>query len=274
MSSLADALAAGVSSKLQHQFWDSLTPVDQEQVRRVSDLYYKSGQIRDRRYHLVTYKTCFVAREFVEWAVTGSHAKDREHATLLGAQMTNGNIVHHVTDDHNFGDGYLFFRFRVDDVEGPAARTLQEVTVRQGWAEVDYGRTLNKRRYIVLAKTQGTSMSLLCFKTNSSSAPDAVITIGTEGARVVGELAEADRAGFYLTENGSQQPTLMALLEDSQAQQSWIGTMLEAGATNAPDGGDVGTSVYDFAANDIDGIPIHLSDYKGKVLILVNVASN
>ena len=44
---------------------------DQEQVRRVSDLYYKSGQIKDRRYHLATYKTCFVAREFVEWAVTG-----------------------------------------------------------------------------------------------------------------------------------------------------------------------------------------------------------
>ena len=38
-------------------------------------------------------------------------------------------------------------------------------------------------------------MSLLCFKTNSSSAPDAVIAIGTEGARVVGELAQAGRAG-------------------------------------------------------------------------------
>ena len=58
------------------------------------------------------------------------HAKDREHATLLGAQMTNGNIVHHVTDDHNFGDGYLFFCFRVDDVGGPAVRTLQEVCIR------------------------------------------------------------------------------------------------------------------------------------------------
>ena len=67
---------------------------------------------------------------------------------------------------------------------------------------------------------------------------------------------------------------MTALLEDSEAQQSWIGTMLEAGATNAPDGGDIGTSVYDFAVDDIDGIPIHMSNYKGKVLILVNVASN
>lgn len=32
-------------------------------------------------------------------------------------------------------------------------------------------------------------------------------------------------------------------------------------------------SVYDFTLNDIDGKPVSLSDYKGKVLVLVNVAS-
>jgi glutathione peroxidase len=33
------------------------------------------------------------------------------------------------------------------------------------------------------------------------------------------------------------------------------------------------TSLYDFTMDDIDGKPVHLSQYKGKVLLLVNTAS-
>ena len=33
------------------------------------------------------------------------------------------------------------------------------------------------------------------------------------------------------------------------------------------------TSLYDFAMNDIDGMPVNLSQYRGKVLLLVNTAS-
>jgi glutathione peroxidase len=33
------------------------------------------------------------------------------------------------------------------------------------------------------------------------------------------------------------------------------------------------TSVYDFTMSDIDGKPVNLADYKGKVLLIVNVAS-
>lgn len=38
--------------------------------------------------------------------------------------------------------------------------------------------------------------------------------------------------------------------------------------------GKVASSVYDFTANDIDGKPVQLGQYRGKVLIIVNVASN
>lgn len=33
------------------------------------------------------------------------------------------------------------------------------------------------------------------------------------------------------------------------------------------------TTVYDFDAIDIDGTPVSLRDYRGKVLLIVNVAS-
>ncbi len=39
-----------------------------------------------------------------------------------------------------------------------------------------------------------------------------------------------------------------------------------------PPGGDA-SSVYDFELNDIDGKPVSLSQYKGKVVLIVNVAS-
>ncbi|XP_049286412.1 uncharacterized protein LOC125765397 [Anopheles funestus] len=38
--------------------------------------------------------------------------------------------------------------------------------------------------------------------------------------------------------------------------------------------GKVASSVYDFTANDIDGKPVQLGQYRGHVLIIVNVASN
>jgi glutathione peroxidase len=37
---------------------------------------------------------------------------------------------------------------------------------------------------------------------------------------------------------------------------------------------DLRTSIFDIKINNIDGLPIHLNNFKGKVLMFVNVASN
>jgi len=42
---------------------------------------------------------------------------------------------------------------------------------------------------------------------------------------------------------------------------------------NAGDGGNKVDSVYGLTVKNIDGIDVKLSDYKGKVLLIVNVAS-
>ncbi len=54
------------------------------------------------------------------------------------------------------------------------------------------------------------------------------------------------------------------LLEPSLAQAKQEGTMLMAAQTPA---------VYDFTLNDIDGKPVSLNQFRGKVLLLVNTAS-
>ncbi len=48
-------------------------------------------------------------------------------------------------------------------------------------------------------------------------------------------------------------------------------TTVLAGAGEKPEG--VSMSVYDFEMKDIDGKTVKLSTYKGKVLMIVNVAS-
>jgi glutathione peroxidase len=55
-----------------------------------------------------------------------------------------------------------------------------------------------------------------------------------------------------------------ALLSPSPAQAKQEGTILMAAQTPA---------VYDFTLNDIDGKPVSLNQFRGKVLLLVNTAS-
>jgi glutathione peroxidase len=57
---------------------------------------------------------------------------------------------------------------------------------------------------------------------------------------------------------------------------TWGAMLFALGVSSVPaaEGGDKPvSSIYDFTANDIDGKPVPLSDYRGRVLLAVNVAS-
>lgn len=58
-----------------------------------------------------------VASELVDWLMLSGEAEDRKQATTLGQLMVDADYIHHVVDEHNFEDGYLFFRFRQDGKE-------------------------------------------------------------------------------------------------------------------------------------------------------------
>lgn len=55
-----------------------------------------------------------VASELVDWFVSSGEAETREQAVELGQLLVNTDYIHHVVDEHNFEDAYLFFRFRQD----------------------------------------------------------------------------------------------------------------------------------------------------------------
>lgn len=71
--------------------------------------------IRDRKYRLRTYRSCFQGNETVDWMVRSRRCDDRLTAVRIMRTLQKWSFFHHVCDDHNFKDELLFYRFRRDD---------------------------------------------------------------------------------------------------------------------------------------------------------------
>ncbi len=80
-----------------------------EEMRKADGL-----EVKDRRYRLQTYSSCFVSREAVDWMVNRYNCQ-RSDALTLGQMLVDRGIIHHVTDEHSFEDDYLFYRFYADE---------------------------------------------------------------------------------------------------------------------------------------------------------------
>ena len=77
----------------------------------IADDFKKNVTIKDRKYHLTTYKQCFVGREAVDYFVFNGISPTRQDAVELGRALQATNLFEHVCRDHDFNDDYLFFRF-------------------------------------------------------------------------------------------------------------------------------------------------------------------
>ncbi|VDI03537.1 Rap guanine nucleotide exchange factor 4 [Mytilus galloprovincialis] len=72
--------------------------------------------IRDRKYHLRTYRRCMVGTEMVDWLLQQSTlVYSRNQAVGIWQALLEEGLVVHVCHEHQFKDKYLFYRFRQDD---------------------------------------------------------------------------------------------------------------------------------------------------------------
>jgi Domain found in Dishevelled, Egl-10, and Pleckstrin (DEP) len=71
--------------------------------------------IKDRTYHLRSYKKCFVGSRAVDWLVENTECSSREEAIALANEMLDAHLLHHVCHDHRFKDECLFYRFLADE---------------------------------------------------------------------------------------------------------------------------------------------------------------
>jgi hypothetical protein len=81
-------------------------------VRKMRDI--GGIKVKDRRYRLRIYPRCFIGSEAVEWMKQQLPMTDEE-CVKLGQRLIDAKLIHHVTNDHEFRDGFFFYRFYWDE---------------------------------------------------------------------------------------------------------------------------------------------------------------
>ncbi len=74
----------------------------------------KGIDIRDRWDHFRLYRKCFIGYEAVQWLIKSQNISKQE-ALKLGQTLIEAKVFHHVHDEHDFEDDYLFYRFYLDE---------------------------------------------------------------------------------------------------------------------------------------------------------------
>ena len=132
------------------------------------------------------------------------------------------------------------------------------------------GKLFWNKRFLVVKQDEG---KLFYFKSNLAPAPEFVVELG-DGVSVREEPARVKKH-HYSFSVFSPNSALTFACKTSSSQEEWISALVEAGIDMAEESKDgyVETSIYDFTCKDIDGNDLALSYFKGKVCLIVNVAS-
>uniref|UniRef100_A0A673AMW7 Rap guanine nucleotide exchange factor 4 n=1 Tax=Sphaeramia orbicularis TaxID=375764 RepID=A0A673AMW7_9TELE len=99
-------------------------PVPSEKILRAGKIIRNAilsrapHMIRDRKYHLKTYRQCCVGTELVDWQMQqSSYIHSRIQAVGMWQVLLEEGVLNHVDQELNFQDKYLFYRFLDDEQE-------------------------------------------------------------------------------------------------------------------------------------------------------------
>uniref|UniRef100_A0A673Y742 Rap guanine nucleotide exchange factor 4 n=1 Tax=Salmo trutta TaxID=8032 RepID=A0A673Y742_SALTR len=83
--------------------------------------------IRDRKYHLKTYRQCCVGTELVDWQMQqSSSVYSRIQAVGMWQVLLEEGVLNHVDQELTFQDKYLFYRFLEDEQDDAPLPTEEE----------------------------------------------------------------------------------------------------------------------------------------------------
>ncbi len=82
-------------------------------------------KIKDRWFHFKLYRKCFTGTEAVKWLMNHKNIT-QEEAIQLGKILVKKKIIHHVHDEHNFKNGFLFFRFYEDEMAVESSKAVMD----------------------------------------------------------------------------------------------------------------------------------------------------
>jgi hypothetical protein len=244
----------------------------EDEVKELRDKMKKLKMVKDRTYFFKKYPKCFVGSEAVTFFLTTHYCNTIPQSIALGQQLMDCDYLHHVSDDHPFKNEHLYYRWREDeDYFGPSvAKLLMRGTVTVH-SDVDMkGLLFWNKKYVLLESEEKV---IYLYSSNLSSDPSGIINL----QQGVLETAECEcKSGSYcftLSDGKHQKWVLCAY--NSKAQLAWLEALANIGVKFREEDFDpiAEASIFDFSANDIDGNLMSLDQYRGKVCIVVNVAS-
>ncbi|XP_039350838.1 rap guanine nucleotide exchange factor 4 isoform X1 [Mauremys reevesii] len=111
----------------------AITQVPSEKILRAGKILRNAilsrapHMIRDRKYHLKTYRQCCVGTELVDWMMQQSPCvHSRTQAVGMWQVLLEEGVLNHVDQEHHFQDKYLFYRFLDDEHEDAPMPTEEE----------------------------------------------------------------------------------------------------------------------------------------------------
>ena len=92
---------------------DKLSIDDEDEILDVLNTLKQNLKICDRKYHINTYNSCFIARDAVSYMVDTGLAQDIHGAVAIGQKLVEKRLIKHVKDPpEDFKNEYLLFQFR------------------------------------------------------------------------------------------------------------------------------------------------------------------
>eukprot|EP00300_Choanocystis_sp_HF-7_P027511 c32643_g1_i1.p1 GENE.c32643_g1_i1~~c32643_g1_i1.p1 ORF type:complete len:282 (+),score=59.19 c32643_g1_i1:68-847(+) len=225
-------------------------------------------EVKDRKYRLKTYKQTFIGAELVDWLLEYFHVKNptnakREQAIVLAQRLMDQGLISPAKSGgpSAFEDDFVFYTLAApgsDAVYGCAAdisgediehtdEQLVELLPRM-FAQDEQGVAIADRRFR-LRKYVGVfiaseAVDWVCLNLHCSRPKAVAICERMQDAEIFDHASSAGRK-----------------IDDSYAFYR----------LNTPE--EAPMSFYDFTMNNIDGIAVPLANFRGRVVLVVNVAS-
>uniref|UniRef100_A0A8C3UAC0 Rap guanine nucleotide exchange factor 4 n=1 Tax=Catharus ustulatus TaxID=91951 RepID=A0A8C3UAC0_CATUS len=122
-----------IDPHISHHPTKTITQVPSEKILRAGKILRNTilsrapHMIRDRKYHLKTYRQCCVGTELVDWMMQQSPCVHlRTQAVGMWQVLLEEGVLNHVDQEHHFQDKYLFYRFLDDEREDAPLPTEEE----------------------------------------------------------------------------------------------------------------------------------------------------
>eukprot|EP01116_Phalansterium_solitarium_P017077 TRINITY_DN4122_c0_g1_i1.p1 TRINITY_DN4122_c0_g1~~TRINITY_DN4122_c0_g1_i1.p1 ORF type:complete len:425 (-),score=132.22 TRINITY_DN4122_c0_g1_i1:104-1378(-) len=231
-----------------------------------------SGLIQDRTKRSTRYPAVIIGCELVDWFVSSGASNARLDAVRLGQSLVDENLLHHVYLDLPFQDGPEFYRFRDD--EDPAtlscAIALRSCS-KAGMLSVKGALGWHQRFCLVNSDNH----LFYIYESDSSFHPKHVVDLSSTDTTVDDCLDARHHGSRCLTLASPTAGSHVYASDSDEHTDDWIRSLVLAGAKykNEDKLLHVAKSIFEFAATDIDGQEVSLERYRGRVCLIVNVAS-